>query len=149
MNDQDMPEQEKDAADEKVNRWVWWCMTRSIFAPRVKSNMLARLMPPQRPSRGEPDAFLDAEMPYFNMAVHALCDQAEHAGEAECFLGLYWYGANIKALAGEQQCARGTVYTRARRFAQRASSLGVSMKRVHDAHVPDKVFKIIEQNSCA
>ena len=144
MSEQEMPVQEKAAADDKANRWVWWCETRRIFAPRVKSNILARLQPPSSPSRGEPDAFLDAEMPFFNMAIHALCEQGEHDGEAECFLGIYWYRAHIKALAGAQECARGTVYNRARRFAQRVDSLSVSIKRVHESFVSEKCSRDIE-----
>lgn len=88
-------------------------------------------------------------MSYFNMAIHALCEQGVHDDEAECFLGIYWYNTHIKALAAQQQCARGTIYNRARRFAQRAESLSRSIRRVHESFVSEKCSKIIEQNSCA
>lgn len=117
------------AADDLINQWVLWCRTRRIFVPAAKSNVLARLRPGRRTRIEEPDAFLDAEMPFLNMAIHELCERDELAQEAECFLGVYWYCANIKTLAYEQQCARSTVYDRARRFAVRATSLSRSIRR--------------------
>lgn len=84
----DMTQHDNHAVDDLVNRWVQWCRTRRIFAPRMRSSILARLRPSRRICTGEPDSFLDAEMPYFNMAIHALCEHLEYAGEAECFLGV-------------------------------------------------------------
>ncbi|MDR5776709.1 MULTISPECIES: hypothetical protein [unclassified Caballeronia] len=147
MSEQGLNEGARNAADDKVHRWVAWCLTRRIFAPYVKSNVLARLQPARRAMAREPDSFLDPEMPFFNMAIHALCEQGGRAHEAECFLGVYWYNANIKTLAYEQNCARGTIYNRARRFAERAESLSKSIRRASESFMSEKCSRIIEQNS--
>ncbi|MDR5852368.1 hypothetical protein QCE79_34425, partial [Caballeronia sp. LZ003] len=65
-------------------------------------------------------------------AIHALCERPDFAGDAECFLGVYWYRANIKVIAHQLQCSRGTVYNRARAFAKRAQSHGVMIRRIHE-----------------
>lgn len=148
MSEQELSEGARNAADDKAHRWVIWCLTRRIFAPYVKSNVLARLQPPRRLTTTEPDSFLDPEMPFFNMAISELCNREELFEEAECFLGLYWFRANIKLVAHQQQCARGTVYNRARRFAIRATALGRSIRRKRERLGLDKVFNSIEQNSC-
>jgi hypothetical protein len=137
---------EENHIDEKCSRWVWWCMTRRLFAPAVKSNILARLQP-RRTRSCEPDAFMDASMPFFNMAVHALCEQAEYQIEAICFVGVHWYSVNIKALAGEQQCTRGTIYNRARAFAKRAELLSHTIRRVHESMTSEKCSSFAVQNS--
>lgn len=129
-----------------ANRWVWWCRTRRLFVPPVKSNVLARLQKLRTPSV-EPDAFLDAAMPFFNMAVHALCDRPEYEEEVEAFVGVYWYEVNIKALAREQRCARGTVYNRSRRFARRAHALSITIRKTHEAMSLLKCSISVEQNS--
>lgn len=121
-------------------RWVWWCMTRRLFAPTVKSNILARLQP-RRSRSCEPDAFMDASMPYFNMAVHALCESPDSETEAVCFVGVHWYDVNIKELAREQKCARGTIYNRARAFAKRAEALSHTIRRVHESMTAGKCSK--------
>ncbi|BEU21582.1 hypothetical protein [Paraburkholderia sp. 22B1P] len=139
--------QDNTQVDWQCNRWVWWCDTRRLFAPPVKSNLLARLQVNRRGAALEPDSFLDPEMPFFNMAVHALCDQAEYAQEAACFIGVHWYNCNIKALAREQQCARGTVYNRARSFARRALALSKTIRTVHESMTSEKCSKAVEQNS--
>lgn len=149
MSEKELSERARAAADDKAHRWVAWCLTRRIFAPYVKSNVLARLQPARRAATEGPDAFLDSEMPFLNMAIRELCDRDELFDEAECFLGLYWYRANIKVLAHQQQCARGTVYNRARRFASRAAVLGSSIRRKHERLGLDQVFNPIEQNSCS
>lgn len=147
MTEQELTTRQSNAADDSMNRWVDWCRTRRFFAPQVKQNVLARLQPPSALSAGEPDAFLESDMPYLNMAIHALCEQGGHEDEAECFLGIYWFRTNIKALAAERQCARGTIYNRARRFAIRAQSLSRSIRRVHEQHMGENCSKIVEQNS--
>lgn len=60
--------------DAYIDRWVFWCATRRLLAPTVKSNILSRLQPSKVRTR-EPVAFMDPSMPHFNMAVHALCEQ--------------------------------------------------------------------------
>lgn len=137
---------EENHIDEKCARWAWWCMTRRLFAPSTKSNILARLQP-RRVRSCEPDAFMDASMPFLNMAVHALCERPEHADEAACFVGVYWYSVNIKALAREQQCARGTIYNRARSFAKRAESLSHTIRKVHESMTSEKCSKLVVQNT--
>lgn len=132
--------------DAYVDRWVFWCATRRLLAPTVKSNILARLQPSKSRSR-EPDAFMDPEMPYFNMAVHALCEQQENEKAAAAFLGIYWYRANIKGLARDHQCARGTVYNRARSFARRAMAMRETIRKVHESMTAEKCSIQIEQNS--
>jgi hypothetical protein len=132
--------------DAYVDRWVFWCGTRRLLAPTLKSNILARLQPAKIRTR-EPDAFMDASMPYFNMAVHALCEQQDQEKDAAAFLGVYWYRANIKGLARDHQCARGTVYNRARRFAQRAMSMRETIRRVHESMTAEKCSISVEQNS--
>jgi hypothetical protein len=132
--------------DEKCIRWVWWCATRRLFAPAVKSNILARLQP-RRTRSCEPDAFMDSSMPFFNMAVHALCERSECKDEAACFVGVHWYNVNIKELAREQQCARGTIYNRARAFAKRAESLSHTIRKVHESMTSEKCSSLVVQNS--
>lgn len=127
MDVQSLKASERGAVDHKISCWVEWCRTRRIYVPAARSNTLTRLQP-KRIRAVEPDSFLDPDMPFFNTAIHALCEQPELAGEAECFLGVYWYRTNIKALAHQQNCARGTVYNRARRFAQRAELLGRTIR---------------------
>lgn len=140
------PDMEDQEFDEQADRWVWWCRTRHYFAPAVKSNILARLQP-KRGRAFDPDAFLDREMPFFNMAVHALCEQYLHEMDAACFLAVHWYGANIKAVAKEQQCARGTIYNRARRFARQAQSLSIVIRKAHESFTSEKCSNLVEQNS--
>ncbi|MBU9173993.1 hypothetical protein [Burkholderia gladioli] len=143
MNEND----QNQTLDELADRWAWWCMTRRLFVPPVKSNVLARMQPPRNRLNVEPDAFLDPEMPFLNMAIHAMCEQGEHRGIAECFVGVYWYRTNIKALAGEQGCARGTVYNRARSFIRSARSLARVIRETHEAMTESKCSISVEQNS--
>lgn len=138
--------EQKHTADDWAHRWVNWSRTRHLLAPQVKSSVLARLITPGR-VWVEPDAAMDAEMPFFNMAVHALCEQSEHSGEAVCFIGVYWYTVCIKALAREQQCARGTIYNRARAFSKRAALLSRTIRKVHESTVSLKCSKSVEHNS--
>jgi hypothetical protein len=145
-NGDDMEPNDDTIIDEQADRWVWWCRTRHYFAPAVKSNILARLQP-KRGRAFDPDAFLDREMPFFNMAVHALCEQWIHEMDAACFLAVHWYGANIKAVAKEQQCARGTIYNRARRFSRQAQSLAIVIRKAHESFTSEKCSNLVEQNS--
>jgi hypothetical protein len=135
--------------DAYVDRWVFWCATRRLLAPTVKSNILARLQPAKGRTR-EPDAFMDAEMPFFNAAVHGLCEQEGNEIEAAAFLGVYWYRANIKGLARDHQCARGTVYNRARRFARKAMAMRETIRQVHESMTAEKCSISAEHHSaCA
>jgi len=130
--------------DSYVDRWVLWCSTRRLLAPTVKSNILACLQPAK--ARREPDAFMDSSMPYFNMAVHGLCEQQGNEAEAAAFLGVYWYRANIKGLARDQQCARGTVYNRACRFARKAMAMRETIRQVHESMTAEKCSISVEHH---
>ena len=136
----------KHLADDLANRWVQWSRTRRLLAPTVKSSVLARLT-----SLGgvwsEPDAVMDVDMPFFDMAVHASCDEPNNVSEAVCFLGIYWYSTCIKALAREQNCARGTVYNRARAFSQRATQLSRTIRSMHESMIPPVCSNLVERNS--
>lgn len=132
--------------DELVARWVWWCETRRIFAPRPSSNALARLQPRRR-RPVEPDSFLDPEMPYLNMAIHALCDQTDEQVAANSFLAVYWYRIPIKQVAYEMKCARGTVYNRARRFASSSITLARAIRRIQATNSFDNCSTEFEQNT--
>ncbi|NUX55936.1 hypothetical protein [Paraburkholderia youngii] len=144
--DKDARLEHKRVADDFANRWAHWSRTRRLLAPTVKSGVLARLTSPGG-AWCEPDAVMDSEMPFFNMAVHALCDEPNHASEAVCFLGIYWYTTCIKALAREQGCARGTVYNRARAFSKRAKLLSRTIRNVHESMVPPECSNSVERNS--
>lgn len=139
--ERDVNEAEVDAY---IDRWVFWCSTRRLLAPGLKSNILARLQPAK--IRREPDAFMDASMPHFNMAVHALCEQVEREKDAAAFLGVYWYRANIKGLARDHQCARGTVYNRARRFARLAITMRETIRQVQESMTAEKCSSLIEHH---
>ncbi|MFM0020896.1 hypothetical protein [Paraburkholderia azotifigens] len=131
--------------DEYCDRWLWWCLTRRLYVPSGKLNILARLQPRRSPVR-ETDARLDPEMPYFNSALHGLFDEEGREDEAACFLGVYWYDAKIKQVAAELKCARGTVYNRARKFAQDAIRMSKALRKAQDA-MSAECSKSVEQNS--
>ena len=131
--------------DAYCDRWLWWCQTRRLYVPAGRLNILARLQP-RRSSGRETDARLDPEMPYFNSALHSLFDDEERAQEAACFLGVYWSDAKIKQVAAELKCARGTVYNRARRFAQDAISMSKALKKAHET-MSAQCSSFAEQNS--
>ncbi|MGG1948988.1 hypothetical protein AB1286_29980 [Trinickia sp. NRRL B-1857] len=132
--------------DQYVARWVHWCNTRRLLAPGVKSNILARLQP-AKVRTVEPDALMDASMPHFNAAIHGLCEQGGDEEAAAAFLGVYWYAVNIKALAREQKCARGTVYNRARRFARQAIAMRETIRKVHESMTAEKCSISVEHHS--
>jgi hypothetical protein len=131
--------------DAMADRWVWWCETRRYFAPPVKQNILARFRPSKQSF--EPDAFMDAEMPFLNMAIHAMCEQGPHIKDAECFMGVHWYRMPKKTLAFHFKCERGTVYNRARRFMRNAVALAKTIRQAHECLKVEKCSNEIEQNS--
>jgi hypothetical protein len=96
--------------------------------PKAK-NILARMQPAKVGL--PPDAELSADMQYFNMAVHALCDMDPE--QSECFLlQFYCQAKNIKKIAYDMKIGRQTFYDRANRFARRAYSMSRSLKRMND-----------------
>ncbi|MFP3638126.1 hypothetical protein [Paraburkholderia sp. SIMBA_054] len=137
-----MTEQQIDAY---CDRWLWWSQSRRLYVPAGKLNILARLQP-RRSAVRETDARLDPEMPYFNSALHGLFDEQGCEEEAACFLGVYWYDAKIKQVAAELKCARGTVYNRARKFAQDAIRMSKALKKAHES-MSAECSRNVEQNS--
>lgn len=131
--------------DKYCDRWLAWTQTRRLYVPSGKLNILARLQP-RRSAVRETDARLDAEMPFFNAALHGLFDEEGREIDAACFLSLYWFDANIKQVAGELDCVRGTVYNRARRFAQDAIRMGKALRKAHES-MSAECSKNVEQNS--
>lgn len=147
MDQRQLSMKEGNTLDDKIDRWVQWCKTRRLFSPPLRTNVLARLQP-RRIRLAEPDSFLDSEMPFFNAAIQSLCDRPDFTGEAECFVGVYWYRVNIKRLAADQSCSRGTVYNRARRFAQRAYALSISLRQMQTHIVLNECSRNLEHKSC-
>jgi hypothetical protein len=108
--------------------WLDWCYTRKFFIPPGAKNILARMQPAK--IGVPPNAAMSADFAFFNMAVHALADMRD--ADAECFVKYYVYRVkNIKAVAGEMDIGRRTFYDRVTRFARRAYSMSLSMKRAH------------------
>jgi hypothetical protein len=112
--------------------WSWWCFTRKYYIAPGSQNILARMQPSKvRPS---PDAKNNADMQYFNMAVHALADMLEHKEALICF-SLYYveHATNVKRAAEEIGISRPTYYNRAKAFARKAYILSISLKAATDA----------------
>lgn len=121
-----MTNQELDAHCEQ---WAHWCRTRKYFAPPVPQNILAQMQPRRRATR-EPDGPMDADLAYFNMAVHGLAEEEPDA--AMCFSLYYFHGFRpVKAMAAALGIGTRTFYDRMHRFAGRAQRLSGSIKRVH------------------
>lgn len=111
--------------------WAWnrWCNTRKFYAPPTAQNFLARM----RPSKVgvPPNAACSDELSFFNMAVHALADMGDP--DVTCFWAYYAECVeNIKAVAAKMGVHRDTFYERKRRFARRALSMSISLKRAHN-----------------
>lgn len=108
-----------------------WCRTRRLLAPPLPSNVLARLQPRRSPGR-EPNAAMDARMPFLNMAVHALADS--NSAEGMCFLLYYVHGYRpVKAMAAALGIGRRTFYDRLVRHARRVCTLADSIHRANTA----------------
>lgn len=117
--------------DKYCDRWLFWTQTRRLYVPPGKLNILARLQP-RRSAIRETDARLDAEMPFFNSALHGMLEEEGREEDGACFLAVFWIDVRIKQVAAELKCARGTVYNRARKFAQDAIRMSKALKRIHD-----------------
>lgn len=112
--------------------WVHWCYTRRFYiAPGGKSQL--GVMQPSK-LREPPDARNNADMQFFNMAVHTLADMKEHHDAMVCF-NLYYVeqADNIKRKADELGISRPTYYSRARAFARKAHELAQCLKAAHNA----------------
>lgn len=111
--------------------WVSWCFTRRFYLKPGAQNILARMQPSR--SGVEPNARNSPDMQYFNMAVHALADMADHAEGLACFSLFYCdHATNIKREADKLGIARSTYYRRITAFARKAYVLSLSIKRVHE-----------------
>jgi hypothetical protein len=109
--------------------WYNWCITRRYFIPPGAKNILARMQPSK--IRQPPNAVMDNLLSFFNMAVHALADMGDP--DIECFVQYYWYRSkNIKKVAKDMGIHRDTFYERRSRFARRAYSMCMSLKKAHD-----------------
>lgn len=109
--------------------WRQWCYSRRFFIRPGSKNILARMQPSK--SGLPPDAIMSDELSFLNMAIHALVDMND--ADADCFLAYYWdQSKNIKKVAADMKIHRDTFYERKSRFARRAYSLSLSLKRVHD-----------------
>lgn len=108
--------------------WVKWSHTRRFYLRSGVMSVLARLQPEM--SGEPPDARNDAEMQYFNMAVHALAGMPEYKEYFACFRMLYIVERtnHVKCLADEMGISRMAYYKRARSFARRAYSMGKSLR---------------------
>lgn len=110
--------------------WATWCFTRRYYLKPGAQNMLAR-MHPSKAGR-EPNARNSASMAHFNMAVHALADMPEYAADLACFNLMYLEQADhVKRQADQLGITRATYYRRAAKFARKAYSMSISIRRVH------------------
>jgi hypothetical protein len=76
---------------------------------------------------------MDADMPFFNMAIHSLAD--EQPEEAMCFTLYYFHRYRpVKKIAATLGIGTRTFYDRMHRFSRRAHQLSRSIKRVHMEH---------------
>ena len=111
--------------------WQFWCKTRGYYLQPGPKNILARMQPSKvgKPPNGRNNP----DMQYFNMAVHALGDMAEHQASVACF-NLYYplegeKADNIKRIADQMGIHRATYYRRVLAFARKAYSMSLSIKR--------------------
>jgi hypothetical protein len=99
-------------------QYGYWCHTRKYFAPPVPQNILAQFLPWDRVPT-EPDGPMDADMPFFNMAIHSLAD--EQPEEAMCFTLYYFHRYRpVKKIAATLGIGTRTFYDRMHRFSHRA-----------------------------
>jgi hypothetical protein len=131
--------------DKYCDRWLLWTQTRRLYVPSGKLNILARLQP-RRSAVRETDARLDPEMPYFNSALHGMLEEPGREDDGACFLAVFWLDVRIKQVAAELKCARGTVYNRARKFAQDAIRMSKALRKAHES-MSAECSRNVEQNS--
>lgn len=106
-----------------------WCRSRRLFAPPVPQNLLSRFQPRQS-SGVEPDADLIPDMPFFNMAVHALAET--HRDDSICFSLYYFHDIRpVKKIAAAMGVSRQAVYKRLRTHAARIEKARHLIKRLH------------------
>lgn len=122
--------------------WASWCFTRRFYLKPGAQNILARMQPSR--TGVEPNARNNADMQFFNMAVHSLADMKEHAEGLACFNLFYCeQAANVKREADKLGIARSTYYRRITAFARKAYSMSLSIKRVHEMQqAPDALPEV-------
>lgn len=122
-----------DAVEELCWEWVRWCVTRKFYMRPPGQSILARLQPSK--SGKEPNGRNDADLQYFNMAVHTLGDMPKHQDAFAAFMVYYMgEGEVVKRAADKLGVSRSTFYERVKKFAVAAQSMSVSIKRVHEKH---------------
>jgi len=124
----------KDPVTQHCWDWVRWCETRHLYLTSRTQGTLATLIPST--SRGrEPNARLDPDMPYFNMAVHMLAEMREHADDWLAFKHYYLLPDRlVKQTVAELGIGTRTYYDRVKRFGKRAMALAPVIKGVHEAN---------------
>lgn len=124
LNDQDL--------HAYCDTWREWCRTRGFYMPPKAKNILARMQPAKVGQ--PPNADLLPDMPYFNMAIHALCEMNDP--DAECFLLMFYCQVkNVKKVAYEMKIGRQTFYDRVNRFARRAYAMSRTIRKM-TSHAP-------------
>ncbi len=90
--------------------WREWLRTRRFLCKPEQKGILARLIPDSRPSRGEPDGAMIAEMSAFNTSVTSL-----EPGKLVPFVWVYceYRPKPAKTVAAEMNINRKTFYDRA------------------------------------
>ncbi|SPA44615.1 conserved hypothetical protein [Cupriavidus taiwanensis] len=112
--------------------WAHWCRTRKYFAPPVPQNLLSRMQPRSRPGV-EVDHEMSQDLPFFNMAIHALADECPE--DAMCFSLYYFHGIRpVKVIASALGIGQRTFYDRLNKFSRRAQQASAAIKRVHLEH---------------
>jgi transposase len=90
---------------------------------------------PSKSKGREPNARLDPDMQYFNMAIHMLADMAEHADDWIAFQHFYLKPERlVKQTVAELGIGTRTYYDRVKRFGTRAKALAPVIKRVHETN---------------
>jgi hypothetical protein len=81
-----------------------------------------------------PNARLNPDMQFFNMALHTLADMKEHREAMVCFNLFYVEQAdNVKRLADQLGISRPAYYRRVKAYARKAYALASSLKVAFNA----------------
>jgi hypothetical protein len=100
--------------------WIRWIDTRRFFGPAPQQNILGRLIEKSRPSKGAPDAKLNAELSAFNRAVIAL-EPGLFIPFVVVYCGLR--EKPIKEIAEELGIGKNQLYERAHTAAARVAKM--------------------------
>lgn len=122
--------------------WVHWCYTRRYYIAPGGKSALGNMQPSK--TGLPPNARLNPDMQFFNMALHALADMATHKDEMVCF-NLYYVeqADNVKRLAEKLGISRPAYYRRVKAFARKAFSLSLSIKSAQNT-----MAEMVEVNKC-